>query len=100
MPVLTITTFCTYEADVQLGLHVGTEQLEQRLSIPKDHVWDIFFYLVRLAWTQWERKHLASQRFEVPGWGNTHGASPIQKGRGNGERIVGGVTRRGAVSRR
>ena len=49
------------------------------------------------VWPQWERKHLASQKLEVPGWGdNIQGGSTHSEGtgtgdvHGDGERIVGG----------
>lgn len=49
-----------------------------------------------LPWAQWERKPLASQRLDMSGLGDTQGVPPTQRKREG--RIVGGVTRRGAVS--
>ena len=51
-----------------------------------------------LVWPQWERKHLASQRLEVPGWGDTQGDLLRGKGEGGGGSIVGGANQEGAVS--
>ena len=45
--------------------------------------WDMLFYLGCLVWPQWERKCLALQRLEVPGWGEIpRGASPTPRRRG------------------
>ena len=54
---------CTCVTDVQLGPHVkcqttGTGAITKAVAC----MWDMFFYLGHLAWPQWERKHLASQR--------------------------------------
>jgi hypothetical protein len=50
-----------------------------------------------LVWPQWERKHLASQRLEVPKWGETqrdlHHSE--EKGKGDGGRIAGGGDQEG-----
>ena len=48
---------------------------------------------------QWERKHQAWKRLEVPGWGDTQGVPTHseEKRRGHWGKIVGGVTRRGPV---
>ena len=44
-----------------------------------------------LVWFQWERKHLAFQRFEDPGW--------KEKGMGDGKGLWKGVNTRGTVIR-
>ena len=47
-----------------------------------------------------ERKYLALQRLEMPGWGYTQG-SPTdseEKGRGDEGRVVGGADQEGAVN--
>ena len=38
---------------------------------------------------QWERKHLALQRLEVPGWGKSRGSNPSRVEEGDGGRIAG-----------
>jgi hypothetical protein len=56
-------------------------------------MWDMFFYLGCFVWPQWERKHLAFQRFEVPGWGNNQGVPHLLRKEGEGDRgrIMGGT---------
>jgi hypothetical protein len=45
----------------------------------------MFFWLSFLVWPQWERKHLALQRLEVPGQGIPRGVSTCsEKGRWKG----------------
>ena len=60
-------------------------------------MWYRFFELGCLVWPQWERKHLASQRLEVPKWGETqrdlHHSE--EKGKGDGGRIAGGGDQEG-----
>ena len=68
---------CTYVADMQLGLHVGPEQLEQGLSLTLGYV--------LLVWPQWEKKCRASQKLEVPGWGvPRRGFYSLRRGEGRG----------------
>jgi hypothetical protein len=44
-------------------------------------MWDMFYWLGCFVCPQWERKHLASQSLEVPGWGISRGPSPAQRRR-------------------
>jgi hypothetical protein len=62
----------------------------------------MFFYLGCLIWPQWERKCLASQRLEVPWRGDNQRDSTFsgEKGREDQGRIVGRVTKKGAMSSR
>jgi hypothetical protein len=45
----------------------------------------MFFQLGCLVWPQWERKHLASQRHEVAGWGDVQGDLHLPKWEGEKE---------------
>lgn len=61
-------TPCSYVVDLQLYFPVGREQQER--GYPKSCCWmsDMFYPLGFCDWTQWEMKHLASQKLEVTGW--------------------------------
>jgi hypothetical protein len=56
-----------------------------------------------LVWFQWERKHLAFQRFEDPGWKDIQGGRvptySKEKGMGDGKGLWKGVNTRGTVIR-
>ena len=58
-----------------------------------------YVFLADLVWPQWEKMCLASQRLDVPGWGESKGIPTYseEKGRGNGGRVVGEGDREGAV---
>lgn len=85
---------------MQLGLHMGPEQLERGGGGVSQKLGCVV--LARLpCLAQRERIYLASQRLEVPGYGgypegtpHTHTSSEEKGGRG-----WGGMSRRGAVSR-
>ena len=67
----------------------GLKQLERGLSQKVLPVCG----LPCLVWPQWERKHLALQRLEVPGFGGYPGGGPPtqrKRGGGMGGRIVQG----------
>jgi hypothetical protein len=73
----------TYETDVQLHLHVGPEELKWRLfqkPLPIHGIcsssWATF------VWPQWEKKHQASWRLDMPGWGNTQRAPSYSEEQG------------------
>lgn len=83
--------------DVQLGLHVGPEQLE----------WGLFQRLLptcgmcSTSWAALSGFCGGLQRPEVPGCGGDTQGGPTsseEKGKGDGERIVGGGCQEGAVS--
>jgi hypothetical protein len=59
------------------------------------YTWDVFYYLGGLAWPQWQRKHLSSQRKCKDGE-NTQEPPPSKRRREeeDGQRIVGVVTGR------
>lgn len=43
--------------------------------------WDVFYWLGCLVCPHWEKKSLASQRLEVPGWGIPREAQTTQRRR-------------------
>jgi len=62
---------------------VGPDPLEREV-IPKAVActWDMFFYLGWLVWPQRERKCLALERLEVPGWEGYPGVPTLSEEKG------------------
>lgn len=80
-----------YIADVQLDLHMGPKQLEWSLSLKLSP------YISCLV-SQWEKKSLALQRFDVSGWQKIEGGLQSLRGEREGERLwEGGPERRTGI---
>ena len=92
---------CTHVSDVQFGLHVGPKQLEQ--DYPKSCSQCVqYVLLARLpCLASMRRKHLTSQRHEVPGCEDTHGRPTYSEKKLGGIRgmTVGEGDQESAVSR-
>jgi hypothetical protein len=59
-------------------------------------LWDMFFGMSCLVWPQWERKHLAPRRLDVPGCGDMGGGAGGGGNDSSAQRE--GITGRGTVS--